>query len=129
MKYRAVSLLVSIVFVTTIQAATSSVQVRGQSPASVVGNWTLTTLSDSNGRDISFRMAGGRLEGTYFTSRREPKSISNARFSRGFFYFEVPDLKLYFELRPIKDRFEGKMYAYSSTEKRVPEPVKLFRRT
>jgi hypothetical protein len=124
----AISLLVSIVLLLAIAAATSSGQARGQSPDSVAGDWTLTTLSDSSGRDINFKIEKGRLEGTYVTSKKERKSIRNARFSRGYFYFEVPDLQLYFELRLVKDRYEGKMSAYSSSEKRVPEPVKMSRK-
>jgi len=71
---------------------------------------------------------GGRLAGTYFTSEGKPKPISNARFKGGNFYFDVPDLNLYFEMRFVKDRLEGKMTAPSTTEKRTPQPVRMTKK-
>lgn len=128
MKRNSTCFLISLLFLFVHLGLTSSFQARGQNPNSVVGDWTLIAVSDRNGRDINFSMQNGRLAGTYFTSKGEKKPISNIRFNRGSFYFDVPDLNLYFEMRFVKDRLEGKMTTPSTTEKRTPQPVRMTRR-
>jgi len=88
----------------------------------------LIAVSDRTGRDINFKMESGRLVGTYATTKGEKNPITNAKFNRGYFYFDVPDLNLYFEMRFVKDRLEGKMTAPSTTEKRTPQPVRMTRK-
>jgi len=88
----------------------------------VVGKWTLTRANSANdGRQIEFNNA--RLEGTYRTSQGKQIPIKNARYKNGYLYFNVPDLRLYFEMRKVGDHFEGKMTAFSVTEKKMPEAV------
>ena len=87
----------------------------------LVGTWTLTTTAKPNDpRQIKFN---ARLEGTYRNSQNQENPIKNVKYKNGYLYFNVPDQKLYFEMRKVKDRFEGKMTVFSPTEKRTPEPV------
>ena len=107
-----------------------SMQVKGQSPNALVCEWLLTTVTDRAGRNISFRKdTNGVVVGTYTTADNQTKDIRNIRVSKGVFYFEVPDLRLYFQMKQTKNGFQGTMSAYSATQKRVPEPAKLTRRT
>jgi hypothetical protein len=87
----------------------------------LVGTWTLARTANPNDpRQIQFN---AQLEGTYRNSQNQEKPIKNAKYKSGYLYFTVPDLQLYFEMRKVKDRFEGKMTVFNPTEKRMPEPV------
>lgn len=127
MKSNSIRFLVVLLLLGAPNGLTSFFQARAQNPASVVGNWTLTTVSDRAGRRIKFEIRNGRLEGAYYTSGNIEKPISEARFSRGYLSFKVPTLRLYFEVRLVRDRFEGKMIAYG-TNKKTPERVQMSRR-
>jgi len=98
-----------------------------QSLNSIAGNWTLTKAGDADGRTIKIVADRTQLRGSYVTRNQGEKSISNASFSRGRLTFKVPDLQLYFDMRLVGGRFEGKMTAYSLTEKRAPESVLMTR--
>lgn len=107
-----------------------TVQVKGQSANALICEWLLTTVTDRTGRDIRFRKDNtGVIVGTYMTGDNQAKDIRNIRVSKGIFYFEVPDLQLYFQMKQTRDGFQGTISAYSKTQKRVPEPAKLTRKT
>jgi hypothetical protein len=65
------------------------------------------------------------LAGTYYTNDNQPKRISNAVYKDGYLYFKIPELQLYFEMRRVGDRFDGKMTVYGTSEKRAPEPMRM----
>lgn len=131
MKSCSICLLVSLFFTTLTapEGLASCFQTKGRQPSTntVAGTWTLTRVGETDGRTIKFVVDRTRLKGTYFTQQREEKPITSARFNRGYLYFKVPDLQLYFEMRLLGDHFEGKMTQYSMTEKRAPEPVRMTR--
>ena len=90
----------------------------------IVGTWTLTNLSYPNdGRRVVFTDTS--LAGTYYTNDNQPKRISNAVYRDGNLYFKIPELQLYFEMRRVGDRFDGKMTIYGTNEKRAPEPMRM----
>src|SRR5215211_4216924 len=90
----------------------------------IVGTWTLTNLSNpGDGRIIAFTDTS--LAGTYYTNDKQQKRISNAVYKDGYLYFKIPDLQLYFEMRRVGNRFDGKMTFYGDSEKRAPEPVRM----
>jgi hypothetical protein len=92
--------------------------------AFVVGTWTLTNLSYPNdGRKIVFTDA--TLAGTYYTNGNQQKRISSAVYKDGNLYFKIPELQLYFEMRKVGNRFDGKMTFYGTSEKRAPEPMRM----
>ena len=94
----------------------------------VVGTWTLTNLSyPSDGRVITF--TDTTLAGTYYTNARQKKRITNAVYKDGYLYFKIPELQLYFEMRRVGARFDGKMTFYGTNEKRAPEPVRMTKNT
>ena len=102
---------------------------RAQSDNSfIVGTWTLTNLAyPSDGRQIVFTDTS--LAGTYYTNNRQQKRISNAVYRDGYLYFKIPELQLYFEMRRVGNRFDGKMTVYGTSEKRAPEPVRMTKNT
>jgi len=79
----------------------------------------------SDGRRVVFEDTN--LSGVYYTSNGQAKRIANAVYRDGNLYFTIPDLQLYFELRWLANHFDGKMTAYSSSEKKAPEPVRMTR--
>jgi len=94
----------------------------------IVGSWTLTNLSyPGDGRVITFTDTS--LAGTYYTNAKQQKRISNAVYKEGYLYFKIPDLQLYFEMRKVGSRFDGKMTFYGTNEKRAPEPVRMTKNT
>ncbi|MCA1615465.1 MAG: hypothetical protein LC800_15465 [Acidobacteria bacterium] len=97
----------------------------------IVGSWSLTRIGaaeSESGRTIKFLMNGSQLGGTYVTNNREEKSISGAKFNGRDLSFKVASLQLYFEMKLVgRDRFEGKMTAYSATERKTPEPVRMIK--
>lgn len=94
----------------------------------VVGTWTLTNLSYPNdGRKMVF--SDTSLAGIYYTNNNQEKRISNAVYKDGNLYFRIPDLQLYFEMRRVGNRFDGKMTVYGTSEKRAPEPVRMTKTT
>ena len=102
-----------------------SPQTGEQSDASfVAGNWKLVTLSNPNSsRTVTFT---NNLAGIYCTTdNRNQKNIPNAVYKDGNLYFRVPDLQVYFEMRKVGDRFEGKMTLYGTNDKTAPEPVRM----
>lgn len=122
----AVTMFIGIPFATGF--SNDGAEERALKPRTVVGGWTLTTARDRSGRNVEFRVENQQVVGTYFTQSGEGKLITNTRFTHGRFFFEVPDLKLYFDVGMVQGRLEGAMTAYSEVEKRVPEPVVLTRR-
>jgi len=100
-------------------------ETRAQTDTSfIVGTWTLTNLSYPNdGRRVVFTDTS--LSGTYYTNDNQPKRISNAVYRDGNLYFKIPELQLYFEMRRVGDRFDGKMTVYGTNEKRAPEPMRM----
>jgi hypothetical protein len=93
----------------------------------IVGSWTMTVLAyPDDGRRVDFENAN--LAGVYYTSNGQPKPIANAVYRDGNLYFTIPDLQLYFELRWTGNHFDGKMTAYSTSEKKAPEPVRMTKR-
>jgi len=94
----------------------------------IVGTWTLTNLSyPKDGRKIVFTDTS--LAGTYFTNGNQQKRITNAVYRDGYLYFKIPELQLYFEMRRVGNRFDGKMTIYGTNEKRAPEPVRMTKNT
>lgn len=114
-----ISFAILLVAVTGSQGST---QTRNNS-ASIAGRWTLINLAYPNDRrEIVFN---SNLAGSYYTSDRQAKRISDAVYKGGALYFKVPDLQLYFEMRRVGDRFDGKMTRYGSVERRAPEAVRM----
>lgn len=94
----------------------------------MVGMWTLTNLSyPGDGRLIIFTDTS--LAGTYYTNDKHQKRISNAVYKDGYLYFKIPELQLYFEMRKVGNRFDGKMTVYGTNEKRAPEAVRMTKKT
>lgn len=94
----------------------------------IVGTWTLTNLSYPNdGRRIIFTDTS--LAGTYYTNDNKEKRITNAIYKDGYLYFKIPELQLYFEMRRVGNRFDGKMTVYGTNEKRAPEPMRMTKNT
>jgi hypothetical protein len=120
-------LCATLVLVLLYQPGLSS-QVKGQSTNVLEGDWLLTTVTDRSGRNVSFKKGRTGIVGTYTTANGEPKEIRNIRVSRGVFYFEVPDLRFYFQMKQTRDGFQGTVSAYSATQKRVPEPAWMKKR-
>jgi hypothetical protein len=129
MKSSSICFLICVMFLLALPESSSSYHARGQNLNSLAGEWTLTAVSDPTGRDITFWPQGRGLVGTYKTSGGTEKPITNARIIRGHYYFDVPDLGLYFAMRFVRGRFEGKLTAYSTTEKKAPQPVRMVRRS
>ena len=94
----------------------------------IVGTWTLTNLSyPGDGRRIIFTDTS--LAGVYYNNKNQQKRISNAVYKDGYLYFKIPELQLYFEMRKVGNRFDGKMTVYGTGEKRAPEPVRMTKNT
>jgi len=93
--------------------------------ASIVGNWTLINLAyPKDRRTIVF---DPNLGGSYYTNDRQPKRISDVIYKGGLLYFKVPELRLYFTMRRVGERFDGKMIVYGGTDRRAPEAVRMTR--
>lgn len=124
MKMRSISLPVMLLILLAAPALRADGE---QSLSSIAGDWTLTRVGSDDGRTIRLVAVGKQLRGSYFTKNQGEKPITDASFSRGRLTFNVPDLQLYFNMQLVDDHFEGKMTAYSLTEKRAPESVRMTR--
>jgi|SRR5215203_6078336 len=114
-------ILISLV---TVAAAGPPLETPVEQQNFIVGSWTMTVLAyPTDGRRVVFEDAN--LAGTYYTSNGQGKRIANAVYRDGNLYFTIPDLQLYFELRWAGNHFDGKMTAYSTSQKRAPEPVRM----
>lgn len=133
MKRRSICFLVTLLLIITAPAApwgpALAFRADGrQSLSSIAGNWTLTKVGDTDGgRTIRLVVERAQLKGSYITRQGEEKPIGSASFRRGRLSFKVPDLQLYFDMRLVGNRLEGKMTTYSLTEKRAPESVIMTR--
>ena len=95
----------------------------------LVGEWTLINLSypDSE-RTVKFTL-DTNLAGEYYASDNKPRSITNAVYKDDSLYFKVPELQIYFEMRKVNDRFEGKMTKYGTNDRRAGEPVRMTKKS
>src|SRR5688572_21468707 len=128
MQSRKIFFMIAVVMSVGVASATGLSVDGSLGPRTVAGSWTLTTASDKSGRHVQFSVENQQVAGTYFTQSGEGKAITNTRFAGGRFFFEVPELRFYFDVTLVEGRLEGAMTAYSAVEKRVPEPVVLTRR-